>query len=214
MVLIDSDLIRYMQKNLPNIVHFLTDPPKKFEYSVGFIVKDDLGLEASQLIDTIVHSERGDIIAGIKTLPKSPWFKFVWSNIEDADVLVDTTYEHITDVYNHVFNQLIDYFPCDLVRDEKKKEHVIIFENYHSYFIVDRNTGKGRIVEKRNWYTKKRIAKSDFDKSICRRYVRETKFQVDENTSLTVEQVTFSNYAIEWYKLFKIYLNSENTEKK
>ncbi len=209
MVLINSDLIKYMQKKLPNIVHFLKDPPIRFQYSVGYIVTDKLSPEESQLIDTIIHHERGDLIAGIKTLPKSPWFKFVWSNIDDADVVVDTTFEDITEAFSHIFNQLIDYLPCDLVRDEKKHEQVIIFETYHSYYIVDRNTGRVHEVEKRNWYNKKRIARSDFDKSVCRQYVRETKFTTDD-VSLTIEQLVFSFYATEWYKLYKIHLGTKN----
>jgi len=210
---LDISLLRYLKKTIPGSIDFITNPPKNFTYAVDYLLLDNVKPETTDLLDLKIFTGNPLVLSGIKTLDKHPWFKFIWIPDERKDNDTEGQYTDMIKPFEIIYDVLANYFPCELVT-VNKQEYVIIFDDYHDYVIVDRQTNTAFYDEKRNWYKLKRKSLGRNARLECKRLTKEVRFEIDENIKITTEQLLFAKQVREGFKLHKIYNGTKNEYEK
>lgn len=212
-VTIDQNVLRYMKKYLPISIDFLTNPPKSFTYHIGFISLDKYNEVSAEIPDILINTGNPAILSGIKILNKRPWAKFVWQTTDNPETYSEPSYEDLTQVYDVIYPQLANYFPCELVKVDKK-QYVLIFDDHANYVVIDMSNSTAFYDEKYNWKDRHKHSLGNNGRLMCKQLTKTAKFAIDEEISLTVEQYVFTKILREAVKLYKIYRGTLTEEEK
>jgi len=195
-----ENVLLYMQKPYPDLRELLQKANGKFRLYTGYLKSD----EDNHLLDTIIEHERHpSVIMGIKTLIRYPYFNFVYKSRDPEsidEVIINTQYDSIFDIYDVIYDRLVSFFPCGLFKS-KERQYKIIYDDKHSIFAIDLFNYRPIIIDK---FATWRRNLNALDRTECIDDTITVQFNIN-GVNLTVKEYALVEYLIDFYKVLKIY---------